>query len=144
MFSYIWPMALIVLANTFYQICTKTVPEGMNTFASLTITYLIGAVLSLVLFFITSKSFAIGTEIKKINWAPFVLGAVIVALEAGYIYAYKAGWQLSTTQIVQAALVAVIMILVGKFLYSEKMSWNKVVGILVCLGGLALINLKVK
>ena len=28
-------------------------------------------------------------EYRKLNWAPFVLGAVIVGLEAGWIYAYS-------------------------------------------------------
>ena len=30
MITYIWPIALIVLSNTIYQICAKSVPEGMN------------------------------------------------------------------------------------------------------------------
>ena len=30
MLSYIWPIALVVLSNTLYQICAKSVPEGMN------------------------------------------------------------------------------------------------------------------
>ena len=47
MFSYVWPMALEVLSNTAYQICAKSVPEGMNPFASLTVTYLVGAAASL-------------------------------------------------------------------------------------------------
>ncbi len=45
MFSYIWPIALVVISNTLYQVCAKSVPEGMNPLASLTVTYLVGAVL---------------------------------------------------------------------------------------------------
>ena len=51
MFSYIWPIALVVLSNVVYQICAKSVPEGMNPFASLTVTYLVGAVASGILYF---------------------------------------------------------------------------------------------
>ena len=43
MLSYIWPIALVVLANTFYQICAKATPEAMNPLASLTVTYTIAA-----------------------------------------------------------------------------------------------------
>lgn len=43
MLSYIWPIGLVVISNAVYQICTKSVPEGMNPFASLTVTYLVGA-----------------------------------------------------------------------------------------------------
>lgn len=142
MINYIWPLALVVLSNTFYQICAKSVPEGMNPLASLTVTYLVGAAASLVLYVCLNKEGHILNEYKQLNWAPFVLGLVIVGLEVGYIYAYKAGWPVSTAQIVQAAVLAVILIFVGYFLYKETITWNKIVGIVVCLAGLGLINMK--
>lgn len=142
MLAYIWPLALVVLANVFYTLCAKSVPNNMNPFASLTVTYAIGALLSLTLYFALGREGNLIGELKKLNWAPFVLGIAIVGLEVGYIYAYRAGWQISTAQIVQAAILAIILIFAGKMLYSEAITWNKVVGIIVCLGGLALINLK--
>lgn len=142
MFYYIWPLALVLLSNTFYQICAKSVPGEMNPLASLTITYLIGALVSGVLFFLLNRDANLIREWGKTNWAPLVLGLVIVGLEVGYIYAYKAGWPVSTAQIVQASLLAVILVFVGAVLYHEKVTWNKVAGILVCLAGLGLINIK--
>lgn len=142
MFSYIWPLGLAVLSNVFYQICAKAVPEKMNPFASLTITYAIGAISSLALYFVLNKGGNIIQEYQKTNWAPFGLGFVIVGLEVGFIYAYKAGWPVSVAQIVQAAVLAVILIFVGYFLYKEAITWNKIVGMLVCLAGLGLINMK--
>jgi drug/metabolite transporter (DMT)-like permease len=142
MLNYLWPLALVVLSNVFYQICAKSVPEGMNPFASLTITYIIGAVVSAMLYYVLNKDADIILEYKKINWAPFVMGLVIVGLEVGYIYAYKAGWTVSTAQIVQASVLAVILIFVGYMLYNEAITWNKIAGIIVCLAGLVLINIK--
>lgn len=142
MFNYIWPLGLVVLSNVFYQICAKSVPSGMNPFASLTITYAVGAVASLILYFVLAKDANLIQEYKQTNWAPFVLGIVIVGLEVGFIFAYKAGWQVSTAQIVQAAALAVILIFVGYFLYKEQLTWNKIVGVAVCLAGLGLINMK--
>jgi hypothetical protein len=43
MFSYVWPIALVVLSNVVYQICAKSVPNGLNPFAALAVTYLVGA-----------------------------------------------------------------------------------------------------
>lgn len=142
MFNYVWPLGLVVLSNVIYQICAKTVPDKMNPFASLTITYVVGAIVSLILYFVLRTEGNIIQEYQKTNWAPFVLGIVIVGLEVGYIYAYKAGWQVSAAQIVQAAVLAVILIFVGYLLYKEAITWNKVVGIIVCLAGLGLINMK--
>ena len=140
MFSYIWPIALVILSNTLYQVCAKSVPEGMNPLASLTITYLIGAVLSCALYYILNRDANLFREIRLTNWAPIVLGIVIVGLEVGFIYALRAGWQVSVAQIVSSAVVAVMMIFVGYLLYHEAVTWNKIVGIIICLAGLVLIN----
>lgn len=142
MLAYIWPLGLIVLTNVFYQICAKSVPDKIDPLASLTATYLIGAAVSLILYYVLNRNGNIIREYSKLNWASIVLGIAIVGLEAGYIYAFKAGWQVSTAQIVQATLVAVIMIVVGYFIYKEAITWNKVLGIAVCLIGLGLINFK--
>ena len=142
MFNYVWPIGLVVLSNVFYQICAKSVPEGMNPLASLTITYVIGAVVSAILYYVLNKDANILKEYSRANWAPFVLGVAIVGLEVGFIYAYKAGWSVSTAQIVQAAILAGILIFVGYMLYKESITWNKIVGITVCLVGLVLINMK--
>lgn len=142
MFSYVWPIALVVLSNVVYQICAKSVPEGMNPFASLTVTYLVGAVASGLLFFVLDHGGSLTHAYQKMNWAPLVLGIVIVGLEAGWIYAYKAGWEVSTGFIVQSAFLAVALIFVGHLLYHEAMTWNKLVGVGICLVGLVFINLK--
>lgn len=142
MFSYLWPIALVVLSNIVYQICAKSVPEGINPFASLTVTYLIGAAASAVLFLFTNPGGGLFKEFGKINWSPFVLGVVIVGLEAGFIYAYKAGWQIGTASVVQSSVLAVALIFAGFMLYHEALTWNKLVGVGVCLIGLVIMNLK--
>ena len=144
MISYVLPVALVVLSNTFYQICAKSVPAAMNPLASLTITYVVGAAVSGLMYFILNRSSPAGlaAEWTRTNWAPFVLGFVIVGLEVGFIYAYKAGWPVSKAQITASSALAVILIIVGKMLYGEPVTWNKAAGILICLGGLWLINWK--
>ena len=140
MFNYIWPMVLIVVSNTIYNICTKSMPSDMDPLASLTVTYAVGAVVCLVLYFFLNKDASLAREYSRISWAPIVLGIVIVGLEAGYIYAYKAGWSVSTAPIVQAAVLAVILVIVGYVMFKESITAGKVAGILICLVGLYLIN----
>ena len=142
MFSYIWPIALVVLSNTVYQVCAKSVPEGMNPLASLTVTYLIGAAVSCAMYYILNRDANLFREIRLTNWAPVVLGFVIVGLEVGFIYAFRAGWQVGVTQIVTSTMVAVILIFVGYLLYHEAITWNKIAGIIICVAGLVLINLR--
>lgn len=140
MFAYIWPIALVVLSNTLYQVCAKSVPDGMNPLTSLTVTYLVGAVVSCTMYYILNRNANLVRELRMLNWAPFVLGVAIVGLEVGFIYAFRAGWQISVAQIVTSAILAVILIFVGYLLYHEAITWNKIVGIVICLAGLILIN----
>ncbi len=139
-FSFLWPVGLVVLSNIVYQICSKSVPAGMSPFASLTITYLVGAAASLLAFFVLGKGASIGDELHKVNWAPFVLGLVIVGLEVGFIYAYRAGWEVSVASVVQSSFLAVALLLVGHALYGEELSPTKLLGVAICLVGLYFIN----
>ena len=142
MVSYIWPIALVVLSNVVYHICAKSVPEEMDPLASLTVTYLVGAAASGVLFFALHKDASLLREYGKLNWAPFVFGVVLVGLEVGFIYAYKAGWQVSTASIVQSSFLAAALMAVGFLLYHEALTWNKLIGVVICLIGLVFINYK--
>ena len=140
--SYIWPMLLLIASNTVYQICAKSVPKEINPFASLIVTYLMGAVASAVLYFLLGSDGNLLKECGKLNWTSYVLGIVIIGLEAGWIYAYKAGWQVSTGFIVQSAMLAGALLFVGYLLYHESLTWNKLVGVAICLAGLIFINMK--
>ena len=142
MFSYIWPVALVITANVFYQICAKSVPHEIDPFASIIVTYLVGAAVSTLLYFVLGPGESLAKEFGKLNWAPFVLGFAIVGLEAGWIYAYKAGWQVSTGFIVQSAFLAIVLLFVGYLLYHEAVTWNKILGIVICLIGLVFINIR--
>ncbi|MCR5484259.1 MAG: EamA family transporter [Clostridiales bacterium] len=138
--SYYWPIALIVLSNIFYHICSKSTPKDIDPLASLTVTYLVGAAASGILYFALNRHGNILSEFKHLNWTAFVLGLSIVGLEAGSIYMYKVGWNISTGQIFHSAILAICLIFIGYIFYREQITWTKITGIAVCLVGLFLIS----
>ncbi len=140
MIAYFLPVALIVVSNIIYQIAAKSVPGTLNPFASMIVTYAVGTVVSALLYFLLNKGGNLMQEYQHLNWAPFALGIIVVGLEVGFIYAYKAGWPVSTLSIVQSAFLAVALIVVGALLYHEAITWNKIIGIVFCLVGLVFIN----
>ena len=140
MLSYIWPIALVVLSNTIYQICSKSIPGSINHFASLTVTYMVAAVCAGILYAVMGKDVNLLREYSHLNWASFALGVSIVGLEVGFIFAYKAGWPVSTAATVQSAFLAIALMVAGLLFFHEAITWNKVVGIVICLIGLAFIN----
>ena len=140
MFHYIWPIALVVLSNIVYQICAKSAPGDMDPLASLTVTYLVGALASGALYFLLHRGGNLFREYRALNWAPFVLGVVIVGLEVGFIYAYRAGWQVNTAATVQGAALAIALLIVGYLVFKEPVNASKLIGVALCLGGLYFIN----
>ena len=140
MLQYIWPIIIVVAANTFYNICTKSVPENANSFAALTVTYAVAAVISLILFFVTGEQKSIFSEVAKLNWASVVLGISIVALEFGFIALYRAGWKISMGSLVANISLAVVLFAVGALVYKEQITVRQIAGAVVCAAGLVLIT----
>ena len=138
--SMVWPIALVVFSNIIYQICAKSVPKEMDTMASMTVTYLVGAICSAIMFFLSNKNGNLLQEYGKMNAAPILLGVSVVGLEVGFIYAYKNGWPVSTASMVQSAFLSLALIFVGAILYHETITANKLIGIAICLVGLYFIN----
>lgn len=140
MFDMIWPLLLIVGSNCVYNICTKSVPENANAFGALTVTYLVSAGISLIIFlFSAGPSNAVG-QLGKINWSSFVLAASIIGLEAGYVFLYRAGWKVSNGALTANICLAVALLVIGFLLYKEHISLRQLAGVAVCGLGLFLIN----
>lgn len=119
----------------------KSMPSDVNPFGALMITYLVAAIISGVIFVFMVSPDNAGAEIAKINWTSVILALAIVGLEVGYVFVYRAGWAVNTASVVANIGLACVLIVVGYFLYRENMSFNQILGIIVCMVGLILINI---
>ena len=134
------PILIAVLSNTLYNICTKSTPQNLNPFASLSVTYLVGALASVIMYFTTTKEPNLIAEYGKLNWSSFILGLAVVGLETGFILMYRVGWKVSTGQVVSSIALSVVLVFVGYLFYNESITFNKIAGIIVCMLGLYMIN----
>ena len=141
MWEMIWPVLIVVLSNTFYNICTKSTPSNVNAFGTLMLTYITAAILTGVIFLFLVKPENAIFELSKVNWTSIVLGIAIVGLELGYIFMYRAGWKVSSGALVANICLAIALIFVGAILYGENITVKQVLGIFICIVGLFLINL---
>ena len=141
MWKLIWPILVVILSNTFYNICMKSMPGDVNPFAALMITYLVATIISAIIFVFMVGPSNVGVEMSKINLTSVVLALAIVGLEVGYVFVYRAGWAVSTASVVANIGLACVLLIVGYFLYRENVSINQIVGIAVCMFGLILINI---
>ncbi len=139
MWNMLWPLLVVVGANTIYNISTKSTPANVNTFASLAMTYVIAALSSVVLFFLTAESKNLWAEFAKTNWSAYALGIAIIGLEFGYICIYRAGWKIGVASLVANISLACVLLLIGFFVYKEVITLKQLLGMGVCAIGLMLI-----
>ena len=135
----LWPVMVVVGANTIYNISTKSTPANVNAFASLAMTYVMAALSSVVLFFLTSDSKNLLAELAKTNWTAYALGIAIIGLEFGYICIYRAGWKIGVASLVANISLACVLLIVGYFFYKEVITLKQLLGMGVCAIGLMLI-----
>ena len=141
MWNLIWPILVVILSNTFYNICMKSMPNDVNPFGALMVTYIVSAIITAIIFVFMVKPSNVVFELSKVNLTSIVLALVLVGLEVGYVFVYRAGWSVSTASVVANIGLACVLLVVGFFLYKENVSIKQIIGIFVCMFGLVLINL---
>ena len=119
MWNMIWPLLIVVGANTIYNISTKATPSDVNAFAFLAMSYFIATIGSVLMFFLTSDSKNLLVELSKTNWSALALGIAIVGLEFGYICIYRAGWKIGVASLVANISLSCVLLLIGLFVYKE-------------------------
>jgi len=139
MWNLLWPILIVVAANTIYNISAKSTPRDIDMFASLSVTYLIAAICSIILYFITSEKKNLLLELPKSNWTTFALGIAVVGLEFGFLCVYRAGWKIGTASLFASVALACVLLIVGAFIYKEILSPRQILGMCVCAVGLFLI-----
>ena len=139
---YVFSIIIVVISNMLYHICSKSIPEKINPFSSLFITYLTGAIITIIAFKFYKPNKGFFQSFEDLNWASIVLGFCIVGLEFGYIMVYRAGWNISVGSLVANILLALVLIPIGIQFYKEGFGINQIIGIVLCILGLIFINKK--
>ena len=137
----LYPAILLTAVSTIlYHVIQKSTPQEVNPMISLLISYLAAAAVCLVLVPCFSKGESLAAQLHKVNWTSFALGAAILGIEAGYLFAYRAGGNLSTTNLLSSSLVVVALLFIGYFAYHDQITAVKVAGIALCTAGIILIT----
>ena len=143
MYLYYLAVGLAVISNLFYHLSQKLTPAGANPALALAVTYVVATATSLLilgLFFPLKTS--LRQALQQLNWASIALGIAIVGIELGFLLAYRAGGNISLVQIVVSTGITLVLIPIGLAFFREKITWVNGLGIVLCLAGLILINIK--
>jgi drug/metabolite transporter (DMT)-like permease len=135
-------LSLAIAATVAYHLVLKLTPSGANPFLSLLVTYGLVALLFAAGLALGAGPFEWRQELRALNWTALALAASIVALDLGFLFLYRSGYDISLGALVTQSAAAMILLTVGVLVFREKLSLANGFGVALCLAGLWLVNRK--
>jgi drug/metabolite transporter (DMT)-like permease len=142
MFLFYFSITLAIASTALYHFSQKGTPANVNPAVSITVTYVVAFLLTVSLIYFLPVKNGLFSELRKLNWASYLLAFSIVGLEVGFLLAYRAGWNIGIAAVLVNVTASLILVPVAIFLFKEKLSLVNIIGILVCLAGLVMLNWK--
>jgi drug/metabolite transporter (DMT)-like permease len=133
----ILPLLMIIGGGVLYHVSQKATPTAVDPFLALCISFGLAS-LACFAIFIARQGFS-GTQFHRVNWTSIALGCSLVAIESGYLIGYRAGLKLNITSFVCNNVIAVVLLLIGTFIYREAFTLRTGSGMLICAAGLLLL-----
>lgn len=137
--AFVGPFLLAVAGLAMYHIAQKSVPASAHPLALLAVAYGVACAACLALLPFFSEGRSIRDAFASVPWIVAFIALGMLGLEIGYLLAYRAGWKLSIAAVAASSLVALILVPVGLVVFKETITLARVAGIVLCLGGLALL-----
>lgn len=136
---YYFSMLLVIVATLFYHVSQKSINENISPVISMTVTYGVALILSIISIFFFQKN-SISMSFKQVNWASFVLGFSIFIMEIGFLFVYRSGWNINIAGLFANVISAIIIIFIGIYIFRENLSLVNLIGILMSIMGLILMK----
>lgn len=140
MIMYYLSITIAILSSALYHFSQKATPRGVNPPTALLVTYTVAMLLTASLLFIMSAREGMLVELRRLNWASFLLALSIVGLEVGFLLVYRAGWNLGLAAVLVNVMASLLLVPVALFVFKDRLNWVNIAGILACLAGLIMLN----
>ncbi len=133
-------IALVVLGNVVYHLGQRAIPRDANPVVATLAAYLVAIVATLATIPLLARGTPITTAWRVLNWSTVLVGTGIVAVEIGFLIAYRSGWTLGNASLVANATLAVALLGLGVLVFREPVSLTRLSGVGLCLAGLWLVT----
>ncbi|HEX6571183.1 MAG TPA: hypothetical protein VF055_04110 [Steroidobacteraceae bacterium] len=133
-------LGVAIAATVAYHLVLKLTPAGVNPFLSLLLTYAGVTMLFALALALSPGPFEWRQEVRALNWTAPALAAAIVALDLGFLFLYRSGYDISLGALVTQSAAALMLLVLGALVFREKLSLLNGLGVALCLAGLWLVN----
>lgn len=132
-------IAMTVVANVAYVLCSKTTASAAHPLAALAVTYAVALAACLVLYPLLAPDPHFLAELKKVNASSWLLGLAIVLLETGFILAFRSGWNIGYAALFSNAAAAVLLVPISILVFKGRFGLSNAVGMAAAVAGLWLM-----
>ncbi len=131
---------LAVGGGVLYHLSAKSIPKDLAPTLVLVTAYAVALGASILAH--ASLTGGAGTTVPSRLAHPAVIGLGLgaVMIEMGYVLTYRAAWPVSVASVFINGMVAVLLVPLGVALFSERLSFTRATGVLLCLAGVWLLR----
>ncbi|MEJ7616539.1 MAG: hypothetical protein WKF30_06120 [Pyrinomonadaceae bacterium] len=134
------PFVLIVVGMVLYHVCQKSIPQSANPFYTYVIIYAVALAVSGIGAIVYAGEKSLWQTLRDSNWAVVIAaGFAVVAIEIGFLLAYRIGWNISTAGVACSVTVTALLMPIGLIFYHEQLTPRNILGLVFCLLGLVLV-----
>jgi drug/metabolite transporter (DMT)-like permease len=121
------PMVFVVGGGVLYHLSLRSMSAGPSPWMPLALAYGAACLIASLLWWWNR---ATTPAVEGRHLGPTLLLAVaLIGIEAGYFFAYRAGWAPGRASIVTSVLVAVMLTWIGAMYFGETLTGQRLVGI---------------
>ena len=135
-------IVLAITGSVLYNVFQKTIAPAVDPLVSLLITYSVALLLTIAALLAHPAKTGIADALRQANWSSFALGGAIVVLELGFLLAFRSGWNISLAALASQSATVLLLVPIGLVAFRERLTGMNVAGMIICLAGLVLMNLK--
>jgi len=131
---------LAIASSALYHFSARSTPAQVSFPVSLSFTYVVALVITLVIALVSPPAEGWGSELRRLNWSSVVLGVAIVGIEFGFLLVYRSGWSLGLAAVLVNVTASLLLVPAALWVFKDRLNWVNIAGILVCLVGLLMLN----
>lgn len=139
-FLYYLSAAVAILGTVGYHHLLKKIPESVDPIVSIMAIYIGVLVLGALAAPFLYSGGQIASAVTQLGWLQVGIAFCILLMELGFLLMYRSGWNLSTGNVVTGVTINLALMAIGIWVFREKLSLINVVGIFLCIGGVAMIS----
>ncbi|AXE35272.1 EamA family transporter [Chromobacterium phragmitis] len=124
---------LAVAGSVVYHLSIKQLPQDLNPFFSLAVSYGLALALCLAgMWWLPGGQ----RDPSALGWSNLGVALGILGIEMGFLLAYRAGWNLGYAALSANVLSAALLLPIGYWLFRESLSPGRLAGLGLSLAGL--------